>query len=139
VALGLRAGGGPLDCTGLHEISLEQLGKMRERRQKLTPRRGRPGRKNIAGAAMLLILASCSWPQSPRHDQTEPRRQFFATLAERDRRIQRLDRDIAAGRRVAASSGLFSLVLPAGWVMRTGEDVAPYTSRSSARTGSASA
>ncbi|MCX7010831.1 MAG: hypothetical protein NTY53_26925, partial [Kiritimatiellaeota bacterium] len=40
--------------------------------------------------------------------------------------LQLLERDIAAGRRVTAASGLFSFVLPGGWTMRTGEEVAPY-------------
>ena len=40
--------------------------------------------------------------------------------------LQQLERDNVNGQRVTADSGLFSFVLPAGWMIRTGDEVAPY-------------
>lgn len=40
--------------------------------------------------------------------------------------LRQLESDITAGRRITSSSGLFSMVLPGGWTMRSGEEVAPY-------------
>lgn len=111
------------------KITLEQLGRMRERRQKLASQGGLtldPDRHRWVQP--MLLIFGVLFVAAIAADMIKLSRggSFAQPLESVSVELQQLDHDIAAGRRVTASSGLFSLVLPGGWTVRTGEAVAPY-------------
>jgi hypothetical protein len=115
------------------KISLEQLGKIRERRKAQDV--SRHGIALLAGRhrwvqpvllifGVLFVVAflvdAFRWSRNSGPGGLSQR---FLTPGEE---IQALERDLAAGQRVKATSGLFSFVVPGGWRMAMGEEVAPY-------------
>lgn len=117
------------------KISLEQLGKIRARRQQqqetgsrhniaLLASRHRWLQPVLLGFGVLFIIAFLAdMIRLSRSDSAGTLTQRFLTPAEE---LQQLERDLVAGQRIKASSGLYSLVLPGGWRVTTGEDISPY-------------
>ena len=111
------------------KISLEQLGKMRERRQKLAPQRGLSlNTEQHRWVQPMLLIFGVLFVAAIVADLVTLNRggSFAQPLPSVPAELPQLEHDIAAGRRVTAAHGLFSLVLPGGWTVRTGEEVAPY-------------
>ncbi len=115
------------------KISLEQLGRIKERRQPqessrhgiaLLASRHRWVQPVLLVVGVLFLVAFFTDViRLSRNSGEGGLMQRFLTPAEE---IQALERDIATGQRVKATSGLYSFVMPGGWRMAMGEDVAPY-------------
>jgi hypothetical protein len=117
------------------KISLEQLGRIRERRQQqqqdtsrhsiaLLAARHRWLQPVLLGFGVLFVVAFLGdMIRLSRSDAVGSLAQRFLTPTEE---LQQLERDLVTGQRVKAASGLYSLVLPGGWRVTMGEDIAPY-------------
>ena len=105
------------------------MGKMKERRQQLASRRGigLGGDKN-RWAQPLLLTFGILFVVAIVADlvRLQLGGAFTQELESVQEELQQLARDSASGQRITADSKLFSYVLPAGWTIRTGDEVAPY-------------
>lgn len=111
------------------KISLEQMGKVRERRQQVASRRGSAlGIVQNRWVQPLLLTMGVLFVVALVADLVNVQLggAFAQQLQSVPDELQQLARDCTGGQRVKADSGLFSFVLPAGWMLRTGEVAAPY-------------
>ncbi|TAN36316.1 MAG: hypothetical protein EPN23_08715 [Verrucomicrobia bacterium] len=109
------------------KISLEQLGRMKERRRQQTPRRSLTG-GGLRWLQPVLLVLGVLFSVTFVADMYNLSHGGMTSmkLLSVPEEIQRLERDMLHGPRYTATSGLFSIVRPTGWKVLTGEDIAPY-------------
>lgn len=109
------------------KISLEQLGKVKERRMQGAPQRGLTSgglrwlQPVLLMLGVLFIVTFIADMITLSHGG-----KTSLKLLSVPEEIQRLESDLARGARYTATHGLFSIIRPTGWKVLTGADIAPY-------------